>query len=287
MVNLALSVIFSSLIFVIFKLFRKYDIETLYAIITNYFVACIVGVLFYQKNVSYAEIPKKPWFLGSLLLGFLFILVFNLMAATSQKSGVSVASVATKMSLVIPVLFSVGFYNEKLSFLKIVGIVLALAAVYFVSVKEKGFKINKRVLILPLSVFIGSGIIDTSIKYLETSWVPQEEFPLFSAAVFASAASIGFIYLIIKSFKTRISINLKNVLAGVCLGIPNYFSVYFLLNALQHESLSTATVFTLNHVAIVMLSTLLGIILFKEHMSKKNWAGIALAVASIFLVALF
>ncbi|NKI25962.1 DMT family transporter [Arenibacter sp. 6A1] len=287
MVDLALSVIFSSLIFVIFKLFRKYEIETLYAIITNYFVACIVGLLFYQKNITYAEIPQKPWFLGTLLLGFLFILVFNLMAATSQKSGVSVASVATKMSLVIPVLFSVVFYNEKLSILKIIGIVLALAAVYFVSVKEKGLKIDKRVLILPLSVFIGSGVIDTSIKYLESSWVPQEEFPLFSAAVFASAAGIGFIYIVIKSFRSKISINLKNVLAGVCLGVPNYFSVYFLLNALQHESLSTATVFTINNVAIVMLSTLLGILLFKEHISKKNWAGIALAVASIFLVALF
>jgi multidrug transporter EmrE-like cation transporter len=40
-------------------------------------------------------------------------------------------------------------------------------------------------------------------------------------------------------------------------------------------------------VAIVMLTTLLGIVLFREKISILNWSGIAMAVISIFLVALF
>ena len=137
MVDLALSVLFSSLIFVVFKLFSKYKIETLYAIISNYFVACTVGLFFYKGEVSIVEIPEKPWFWGTFALGFLFIIVFNLMAATSQRLGVSVASVATKMSLVIPVLVGVFLYKEELGGFKILGILLALAAVYFASIKEK------------------------------------------------------------------------------------------------------------------------------------------------------
>ena len=118
---LALSILFSSLIFVVFKLYTKYKVQTIYAIIVNYFIACVVGLLYYQKPINAFEIPQKSWFWGSILLGLLFILIFNLMAATSQKLGVSVASVATKMSLTIPVLFGVFFYREVLTVLEIIG----------------------------------------------------------------------------------------------------------------------------------------------------------------------
>jgi len=287
MLDLGLSILFSSLIFVVFKLFGTYKIQTLYAIIINYVVASAVGMFFYEKNVELFEIPAKPWFLGTLILGLLFIVVFNLMAATSQKSGVSVASVATKMSLVIPVIFGLLVYNEKLGVLKSIGILLALAAVYFASVKEKDIPLKKNIIILPALVFIGSGIIDTSIKFLEETMVPKEEFPLFSAVVFASAACTGIVFIVIKSFNKRLVPNITTALGGITLGILNYFSIFYLLRALQHENLNSASVFTINNVAIVMFSTLLGVVLFKERISLKNWMGITLAIISILLVAFF
>lgn len=287
MIDLALSVLCSSLIFVIFKLFDTYKVQTLYAIIINYVVACFTGLFFYEKTVSFSEIPQKSWFWGTLLLGVLFILIFNIMAKTAQKVGVSVASVATKMSLVIPVLFGVFVYQEKLSILKVIGIVLALAAVYFASIKQKQLTVSKRDFILPLLVFLGSGVIDTCINYFRESKLSTEEFPIFSATVFAAAASTGFIFIGYKSFKTPLKINFKNVLGGIALGVPNYFSIYFLLRALQNENLNSASIFTINNVAIVMFSTLLGILLFKEKLSLKNWGGVLLAIVSILLVALF
>ena len=287
MLDLVLSICFSSLIFVIFKLYAVYKIDTFYAIVTNYIVACIVGLFFYSGEINPSEIGQKPWFLGTLLLGFLFILVFNLMAKTSQTVGVSVASVATKMSLVIPVIFGVLVYKEELGIIKVVGILLALAAVYFASIKEKQISIKKSALILPISVFLGSGIIDTSIKYVQEVHIKENEFPLFSATVFAAAAIVGLVFIGFKTLKTPFKINLRNVLGGIALGVPNYFSIYYLLRALQNPILNSASVFTINNVAIVMLSTLLGIILFKEQISLKNWGGIALAIISIILVAIF
>jgi len=287
MVFLAMSILASSLIFVIFKLFGKFKINTLYAIITNYIVACSVGLLFYAGEVSVADVPKKPWFWGTLALGMLFILVFNLMAATAQRVGVSVASVATKMSLAIPVLFGVFMYNEVLGPLKIVGILLALAAVYFASIKEKSMAIEKVSLLLPLLVFLGSGIIDTSLKYIQEVHIKEEEYPIFSASVFGSAAMVGILFILVRSFKSPFKFNFRDILGGIALGVPNYFSIYFLLKALENDSLNSASVFTINNVAIVMFSTLLGILLFKEQVSTKNWGGIALAVISIILVAFF
>ena len=283
---LVLSILFSSLIFVIFKLFAKYQVQTIYAIILNYFIACSVGLLLNNEPFYISTIPHKSWFWGSIALGLLFIVIFNLMAATSQKLGVSVASVATKMSLTIPVLFGVFFYKEALGTIEIIGIILALFAVYFTSLKEHKIKIEKWAFILPVLVFLGSGIIDTSIKYFQEVHMPEEEYALFSASVFASAGIFGVLFIGFKSRTQPIKVNLKNVIGGICLGVPNYFSIYFLLKALQHPTWNSASVFTINNVAIVMFSTLLGIVLFKEKLTIKNWFGIGIAIMSIILVAL-
>lgn len=287
MLDLALSILCSTMIFVIFKLFVVYKVETFYAIITNYVVACLCGFIFYKGSVTIFEIPQEEWFWGTFALGILFIVVFNLTAITAQKAGVSVASVAMKMSLVIPVIFGVAVYHEKLGALKILGIFLALVAVYFASHKEKSVKIQNASLLFPLLVFLGSGIIDTSIKFIQESYIAEAEFPLFSATVFAAAAITGLVLTLLKSIKKRLKTNLRNIVGGIALGVVNYFSIHFLLRALQNDTLNSASIFTINNVAIVMFSTLLGILLFKEKISLKNWGGIAMAVISILLVALF
>jgi len=287
MIDLALSVVFSTLLFVIFKLFSIYKLNTLHAIVINYFTASLVGFLYYESNLVVADIPLKPWFLAALFLGFLFIVVFHLMANTAQKSGVAVASVATKMSLAIPVLFGVFLYRERLSSYQIVGVILALLAVYFASMKTKTSAFKPSSFLLPILVFLGSGIIDTSIKYLQELFIKEDEFSLFSAIVFASAALIGFFVVAYSCLKKPLKISFKDVLGGIGLGILNYFSIYYLLKALQSQTLNSAAVFTINNVAIVLFSTLLGITLFKEKLSFTNWSGIGLAIISIILVALF
>lgn len=286
MIYLLLSILSSSVIFVIFKLFQKYRVNTLQAIIINYFFACLVGFFGYIKNTDVTLIPAKLWFPGTLVLGALFISVFNLAAITTQKSGLSVVSVATKMSVAIPVFFGIILYNESTGILKVLGILLALVAVYLTSIKTTtGIKIKKKNLIFPLLVFLGSGIIDTTIKYLETTYVAENEVALFSTSIFAVAGIIGIVILTGQAAMGKLRITGKNILGGIILGVPNYFSIYFLVMALRTEGFESSTVFTINNVAIVLFSTLLGILLFKEHLIKKNWIGILLAIISILLVA--
>lgn len=286
MIDLILSVLCSSFIFVVFKLYAVHQVQTFYAIVVNYVTACLVGFLMYQGEVNLSEIPTTSWFPGTLAMGVLFIVIFNLMARTSQQLGVSVASVATKMSLVIPVILGIILYQEQLGWIKILGIGLALSAVYFTSIKSTPKTLKSGNLWLPVLVFLGSGIIDASIKYLQEYHVESTEFSLLSSTIFASAASSGIILIVIRWRTVPLKINLRNLLGGIALGVPNFFSIYFLLRALQNDFLNSASIFTLNNVAIVMLTTLLGIALFQERISLKNWGGIALAVISIILIAL-
>ncbi|WP_109298961.1 EamA family transporter [Aquimarina sp. AU474] len=285
MIYLILSILASSLIFVIFKLFVKYNVDTLQAIIINYVVACISGVIAYSEPIDLKNISNEGWFYGAMILGVIFISVFNLMAITTQKNGLSVAAVATKMSLAIPIIFGIIVYHESTGVLKIIGIIIALIAVYLTSMKSaEGISINKENLIFPLLVFIGSGIIDTSLKYFETNHVAQNDVPIFSATIFGFAAIIGIVTLLYKSITGSLKLSVKNVIAGIGLGVPNYFSIFFLIKALRYENMDSSTVFTINNVAVLLVSTIAGIVFFREKLILKNWIGIALAILSIILV---
>ncbi|CAM3427748.1 DMT family transporter [Aequorivita lipolytica] len=287
MIALTLSILSSTMIFVAFKLFSKFKINTLHAIVVNYLVACCCGLLFQESSINIAEIAQHSWFPFALGLGVLFIIVFNLMALTTQRSGLSVVSVATKMSVVIPVVFGLIYYKESLGVFKFFGILLALAAVYLASIKTKdGLKIKASNFIFPVLVFLGSGIIDTSIKYLEGEYVAKNDVPIFSATIFASAAILGALLLSVHAVQGKFQFQFRNVLGGIALGIPNYFSIYFLVKALRSDILDSSGIFTVNNVAIVMFSTLLGILLFKEKLLPKNWIGIGLAILGILLIAL-
>jgi len=246
----------------------------------------MVGFFGYLEPEDISGIPEKPWFIGTLILGALFIIVFNLAAITTQRSGLSVVSVATKMSVTIPVLFGIYYYQENAGILKILGILLALVAVYLTSIKAKnGIAIKKKNLIFPILVFLGSGIIDTTIKFLESGYVNKTDVALFSSTIFSVAGTIGVIILCIQAAQGKLRVTGKNILGGIALGIPNYFSIYFLVLALRNNGFDSSTVFTINNVAIVLVSTVLGIALFREKLIPKNWIGIILAVISILLVA--
>lgn len=285
MIYLLFCVLSSTLIFVVFKLFERFKINILQAITVNYITAFITGIIVYDQVVSISQLVNFNWFYYTLFLGILFIIIFFLMAITTQKGGLSVVSIATKMSMVIPILFGLFYYKEDAGALKIIGIILALIAVYFSSLKAKSsITVHKKYLIYPVLVFMGSGIIDTSLKFLEDSFVAKNDVPLFSATIFLTAAIIGIIIIAVKSIRDGFKIEFKNIIAGVFLGIPNYFSIYFLLQALRSEGFESSDIFTLNNVAVVMLSTIIGILLFKEKLIPKNWIGIFLAILSILFI---
>lgn len=280
---LLLSILCSTLIFIVFKTIGRYKISTIHTIIINYIVACCLGLVLNSAPITKENTIQSNWFLGACGLGFLFITIFFVMARTAQIHGVSVASVASKMSVIIPIIFGIFVYQESTGFQKIFGIVLALMAVYLASTKKNTDKNHEKSLLLPVILFLGSGIIDTSIKYLETTYVPNNGIPLFTATIFFIAGSLGLLYILVKK---QWQFTFKTLTSGFILGVINYGSMYFLLIALDHELFESSTLFTVNNVGVVMFSTLVGLFIFKEQLSQKNWIGIILAIISILLVTL-
>jgi drug/metabolite transporter (DMT)-like permease len=284
MIWLILSITTSSLLYVIFKYFEVFKVHTLHAIIINYIVACATGFVAYGRVPDVEQIISADWLFYALFLGTLFIFIFNVMALTSQRNGLSVAAVAGKMSLVIPVIAGLWLYEESISWMKIAGILLALISVYLTSVKSKeGLKFKKSSLLFPLILFLGSGIIDTTIKYAEITHVSSGDESLFSAICFVMAFAIGVVVLIYEATQKRF-INLRSITAGIILGIPNYYSIYFIIKTLKN-GMESSVVYPINHVGTVLFTSLLGILLFKEKLIPKNYIGIVAAIAAILMIA--
>lgn len=282
---LILSISSSATILILFRLFKTYKVNTKQAIVFNYISAFCVGLIASEQPFRFDAIINSNWLFGAAGLGLLFICVFNLMAITAQRNGLSVVSVASKMSVIIPISVGVMLYQEVLSTFQVVGIILALVSVYLVSIKSNDTEQLNTSLLLPTLVFFGSGIIDSALKYFETYHLTQEMIALFSACIFLFAAIFGAIWIFGLNGQNNRTIQIKNISAGVLLGVVNYYSIYFLIQALKINWLNSATVFTINNVTIVAVSSIIGVLLFKETISKVNLTGIVLALLSIILIS--
>ena len=278
MTYLILSIVSTTLVFVIFKLFSKFKINNLKAIITNYFTAHFIGTL-HAGGYNPVEVFNSNWIWVALILGGLFISLFNLMALTAQKNGVSVASVANKMSVVIPVFIAIAIFGENASLIKGLGIALACIGVWLTSSKAStGSRSNN--LLFPIVLFLGSGILDAIFVYATKELLSGNE-NLFSAMIFLFAGLMGVSYLIVKKdFRFK----LKDILWGIVLGSINYFSIYFVLKALTNSPWESSVVFPINNMAIVGVSSVVSLLLFKEKLSLKNWGGILVSILAIVII---
>ncbi len=291
MVYIILAIATSIFLLSIFKLFTKYNVNTFHAITANYLTAAITGFCFSKNEINLNLLSETHWLYVCLPLGFLFISIFYLISLTAQKISIAAASVANKMSVVIPVLFSIIFIGEKLSILKIIGIILALVAVYFANKRKSAeHQGGTSLLWLPVLVFIGSGLIDTSINaaqtYLFTLPVHSE---LFSIGIFFSAFCIGSCILVFQFFgkpKSGVKFELKSIIAGIILGIPNYFSIFFIIKSLEANVFNSAQLFPVLNISNVVLTALVGFLFFKEKLSIQNIIGVVLAIISILLITL-
>ncbi len=278
MIWLIASILFSSLIFAIFKIFNKYEVNNLEAIIVNYLVASVLGFFLFGNTPSISQL-NSSFGITALIIGFLFITLFNVMAKVTQQNGVSVASVSNKMSVIIPVIVAILLYQDSYSYFKILGIILALLGIYLVTVKEKTtIKVSW---VLPLILFAGSGLLDATLNFAEAKVVDSNQLGLFTPTAFAIAAIFGIVYLL---YKKQIP-SKKSLLFGLVLGIPNYFSIYILLKALEGSGLESSIVFPINNMGVVLVSTLISLIWFGEKLSIKNYIGVAISILAISLIA--
>jgi drug/metabolite transporter (DMT)-like permease len=289
MIYLILAIVFTSSLILLFRVFERFKVYIPHAIVVNYFVAASLGLINYEDTIDPAAVMEQPWFRVAVVLGLLFISIFNMIAITTQKMGVSVASVANKMSVIIPVIAAIYLYDDSLSLIKVVGIVVALFAVYFTSVKKEDAQHKTSgagQLVLPVIVFIGSGLIDLLINYAQKNYLQNIAPDLFLSSAFMAAGAGGVLMVIYHLAVKKKRFEGKSIIAGIALGIPNYLSIYFLMKTLNANIFESSVIFPVVNIGIVLFSVLCAWLFFKEKLSALNLLGIGLSVVAIVLIAM-
>lgn len=287
MFYLLLSVISGALIFLIFRAFSTFRVHTLQAVVINYSI-CVVTGLFYQADPEiFANIKTDQSLLWmSLLLGFLFISSFYLTAFATQRLGISVVSVASKMSLIFPVIFSLFIWKIRLEDMNVfiyTGIILALPAVLLSSLKTYGNRsyTTWQGLSLAFVLFLVGGLVDTMINYANNRFVNETNERVFPIMIFGVAGIFGILTLLIQWKR----LSFKSIAGGIILGIVNYFSLMLVLKTLKLFHNNGAIFFPLFNIGIILFSTFLSILIFREKLNRINWAGLFLAILALLLIS--
>lgn len=286
MIYIAISIILFNVLVVFFKLFEKYNIDNLQALISNYFISALLSLLLLSENDNIQSSIESEWFIHAIILGTLFISIFNIYALGIQKIGIATTSVINKMSFVIPVVFSIIFYeNEVFSLSILFGVLLALLGIYLSSTNNSSFNFDKKYFWIILIIFFGQGFVDIVLNDSKF-YIPKDENILFFLILFISATTAGILILFAKKQISHIKI--KNLLWGAIFGIPNFFSIFYFLKALQSDYFidKSYLIFPLTSVGIVVTTTFLGMLIYKEILTKRNLIGITIAIISILIISL-
>lgn len=289
MIYLIGSIVLTSYLTLSFKACERYGVNVFQAIVFNYITCVITGTIVNGAFPVHAENIKTPWFGWAMIMGAMFVSIFNVVAITAQKNGVAVASVANKLSLIIPVVLSVYLYHETVAGWKAIGVVLALLAVvltcYTPNANDNKAKASKWVYILPLILFISSGLLDALINHVQITFVNEHNNNDYLVSSFFSAATIGSLILAVQFIRKKQFFAWKNLLAGILIGIPNYFSIWCLVHFLKESPWQTSASIPVNNMGIVLFSAVVAWLLFKERLTKINWLGILLSLVAIYLIA--
>jgi drug/metabolite transporter (DMT)-like permease len=287
MIYLLLSILSSTVIFITFKITERFKTNLVNLITINYLAAAILGFSFYRQSFSFTGLISSEWLPYAMLIGVSYILMFFLIGYSVRKSGMAVTTIAGKLSMVIPILFSVLYFGEKITTLKIIGLTLAILAVLLTSYRPVNKAKNITLIAIPLVIFIGSGITDSLVKYAQNYHVSNRMSLLFSSVVFLSALISGLLFILLKPKSSSKTITLPELIGGTILGIANFGSLYFFILTLNNSKLDSSIVFGLNNMCIVLFSILIGWTLFKEKFSNINFAGVIMAFIAILILMNF
>jgi drug/metabolite transporter (DMT)-like permease len=286
MLYLVLSVVFSVLLLVNFRAHARFQVDTRIAILLNYPV-CFLTAYFHQPTAIPFHWPAAIDSALLMVMGIGFVITFLLSGFSTQKNGMAPTSLANNISLVIPVIINLFIFKTggEITWSIAVGLVFSFAAIYFCSPQVSATAGVKPVVSLLIAVFVAYGLTNTLFSYLNSTLSAQVGGTLtFIMMLLIGSMASSALVLVWKSVNGTLNWNRNSVLASIPLGLPNFFSFYFLLKALDAYQNNAAVVLTMYNLSVILLSAIAAYVFFKEHLSKRQWFGLAVGCVGIALL---
>ena len=267
MIYLVIAIISSSLVSLVMRVSKKYLDGNLGITLTNYVICTMMAAVYSGINNLFPKIAGSGFTLQlGAVTGVLYLTGLLITQVNIQKNGVVLSTIFQKLGLVIQILISVVIFKERPEIIQVLGIILCLAAVILINFEREQTIIHFKLgLMLTLLV---SGFCEGMSKIHEElgNAVLSEHFLFYT---FGTAMILCFGLIVIR----RVKIGYRDLIFGVLLGIPNFFSAKFLLKSL--ESVPAVIAFPTFSVGAIVIITLVGVLVFKEKLSRKQVIGTA------------
>lgn len=278
---LVLAISASVLVSIFLKMARSRGIDVAQAILINYITAIILCIYLLKPSFDVSQIMANGAFIF-VALGVLLPSVFIIMAKAVQMVGIAKSDVAQRLALFLPILASFTIFGEDLTLAKGAGLILAfssLIALTYKPVHHTDVKVSdttdfKRAAAILGGVWLGYGVIDILFKQMAKL---GSAFPDTLLVSFVLAFVLLFIYLMMNRTKWQP----KSLASGVLLGALNFANILFYIKAHQVYKDDPTLVFAGMNIGVICLGAVVGLVIFREKISKINGLGILLGVLAV------
>ena len=297
MLYLGLAVACSLAIAMIFKLSERRGLDRVALLTVNYAVAfAVAGGLHVAGFGAVGEGLTLSLGLTALGVwtGALFIGGFVLFSYAILLAGMSLATGVMRLAVALPFLASWLIWNEVPTTAQFIG--LAVAGVAFFLIARRGdapaaevemgdtHPAGWKVAGVLVLLFLSGGAVDVSMKAFSEGYAATNSQAQFLLLVFGVAFALGLGWVVVRGIRTGQWLRREEVMLGLVLGLVNYGSAEFILQAIAR--LRGPFVFPVNNIAIVFGAALLGVFVWKERLSRANQVGLGLAALALLLLGL-
>jgi drug/metabolite transporter (DMT)-like permease len=282
MIFMALAIVASGLIPVVFRAFHDWRIDVARAIPVNYLICVLVGGVWGGQALDMHALRSQSWIGLALAQGIILAVNFFLLAFTAQRAGVSIAALASRLSVAIPSILAFIIYDDSLSMAKALGLAAALLSLYLCTTSARGHPAPGPwwVRLLPVLVFLTFGCYFTIIKYAQAHYLDESTYHAYvrSGFLFAFLASVA---MCARRMLARSGLSVNDLLGGTLLGIINYIAVYALVKMLALDGWQSSQLYPVYSVGVVGVSTMLALIFFRERLSRQKTLGLMIGVIAV------
>jgi len=217
-----------------------------------------------------------------VLAGIAYSTSYFLMIKAIKSSGISITWSVIRLSILIPILFSIFVWHESPSIYQIMGIACMCVSLPLLSIRHNEGSTHRAfgkasLLIIVLFIAVGGDNLAPKV-FNELS--PESHRQTYLLFLFSTAAITSGCMLIF----TRSSPKLPDIPVGMGLGLCNLLARYFLLLALTR--LPGVVVFPISGSLGIVLIALAGMVIWKEKLKGLNILGIAFAIITVVLISL-
>ena len=276
MLNLLLAIASSALVSITMR-FSETKIRNNLAMLAVNYMMCTFLAWAYTGFGSFwpTELGQQTTVIFGGINGVLYLAGFVLLQHNIRTNGVVLSATFIKLGLLVAMLVSVVFFGEWPELWQWAGFLLAVAAIVQMNYRPGEGKAGNMASLLLLLLAGGGG--DAMSKVFEELGNPALS-DHFLLNTFLVAMALCLILFGIKKEKA----GKWEVLFGLLVGIPNFFSATFLLGALK--DIAAVIVYPVYSVATILTVTVTGVLVFREKLEKRQWMALAMILVALVLL---